>query len=98
MAAGKGPFFVPGWMIEQIQKSKWEPAFRPELRRNSTLQRFRDSGGGGNALISSHEEGMCAMPWFGPWFGQGFLQNSAAGDKPPRSADLNRLDLYAASR
>jgi hypothetical protein len=46
MAAGKGPFFVPGWMIEQIQKSKWEPAFRPELRRNSTLQRFRDSGGG----------------------------------------------------
>src|SRR5690606_36534330 len=36
-----------------------------------------------NPAVSSHEEGILAMPWFG----QGFCQNSAPGDeRPARSA------------
>jgi hypothetical protein len=45
-------------------------------------------------IVSSHEEGIHAMPWFG----QGFCQKSAAAARSPRPQYLNRLDFQVRAR
>jgi hypothetical protein len=36
--------------LEQFQE-KWEPVFRPELRKNKEIEHFCDSKKNGNALV-----------------------------------------------
>jgi hypothetical protein len=44
-----------GDYLEQFQE-KWEPVFRPELRKDKEIEHFRDSKKNGNALAFGRAE------------------------------------------